>query len=87
MREEDMTQAAISQHFAGGQLEAIARSQRITPETRHHVRDNVLTHSGNQRTLFGNQLFMTTITQAEYDRQIDRLDRLETYLNRSSAFQ
>lgn len=87
MNEEDMKDAAISQHFDGGQLEAIARSQRVTPDTRRQVRDHVLTYSGSQRTLFGNQLYMTTITQAEYDRQINRLDRLEAYLNRSSAYQ
>lgn len=87
MNEEDMKDATISQYFDGGQLEAIARSQRVSPETRHHVRDNVVAYSNSQRTLFGNQLYMTTITQAEYDRQIGRLDRLEAYLNRSSAYQ
>ena len=73
----------------------------MTPETRQKVRDNVMTYSNsqrtdlaNERTSLGLQLLAGTVTQADHDREIDRIDReidrfvhIEDYLKRSSAYQ
>lgn len=76
MGEEDMKLAAISQHFDGGQLEAIARSQRVTPETRVQIRDNIKAYIAFQRAA-------GPLTP----QQIAHLDSVEQYLARSLVWQ
>jgi hypothetical protein len=87
MNEEDMKDTAISQHFDGGQLQAIVRSQRVSTETRKEVRTNVEARVADQRRSIRTAFASGQMTQADRDRETDRLDRLERFINHSSAFQ
>jgi hypothetical protein len=81
MREEDMQDIAISQYFDPGQLEAIGRSQRVTPKTRKQIRQNVENYITVTR---GN--LPSRLPQGTPDPAHDQLDRIRDFLNRSPAY-